>query len=71
MGLLREANRSRGAQRRAGRLFAFSRRKVVSDLMRQGLELQIEERNGIPVFRVPSSAKPITSERIREAEDAW
>lgn len=45
--------------------------RVVSELMRRGLEPQIEDRDAFPVFEVSSTATPITGEKIREAEDTW
>ncbi|MEO1333181.1 MAG: antitoxin [Myxococcota bacterium] len=45
--------------------------RVMNDIIRMGLEVQISERDGIPVFRVPSSARPVTAEHVEEAEDRW
>jgi len=43
--------------------------RVLSDLARRGLALPIEERDGIPCFRVPPDARRITSDDVRRAED--
>ena len=46
--------------------------KVISELMRKGLnaETRIEPgRGGFPVFPVPSNARPITLEKVKEAEE--
>ena len=46
--------------------------KVVSDLMRKGLqaETQIKTgKGGFPVFKVPENARPITLETVKAAED--
>ena len=45
--------------------------RAVSDLLRHGLELQIVEEDGLPVFKVPPTAKPITSEDVHKTEDNW
>jgi hypothetical protein len=46
--------------------------RVLSDLARRGLtrtELEIDEDEGFPVFRVPEDAPPITDELVRMALD--
>ena len=45
--------------------------EVVSELMRRGLELHVDEREGFPVFRVPRGARRITAEAVKQAEDEW
>jgi hypothetical protein len=47
--------------------------KVVSDLMRKGLNaesrIKLRKGSGFPVFEVPADARPITLETVKEAED--
>lgn len=44
---------------------------AVSDLARRGFSGASQEDGGVPVFRVPSDALPITSEDVRKALDEW
>lgn len=34
-------------------------------------EIEISERTGLPVFRVPSNGRPITLEDVKKLEDEW
>lgn len=43
--------------------------RVVSNLMRHGLQLTVSERNNFPIVDVPTGAQRITSEAVRQAED--
>ena len=46
--------------------------KVVSELMRKGLYAQAPVKagkGGFPVFQVPASARPITLDIVKQAED--
>lgn len=45
--------------------------KALSELARKGLQKrpELSQRNGFPVFKVPSNATPITPEHIKKLED--
>lgn len=49
--------------------------RALSNLARRGLESagsdSIGEEHGVPVFIVPASTPPITSEMVRDADDCW
>lgn len=46
---------------------------AVSELARRGFRprLKIDEKNGIPHFRVPEGTPPITDEEVRKALSEW
>lgn len=46
---------------------------AVSELARRGFSprLKIDEKNGIPHFRVPEGTPPITDEDVRKALSDW
>jgi hypothetical protein len=45
--------------------------KAISELARRGLEIRgtLGARNGFPVFKVASGARPLTNEDVRKDED--
>jgi hypothetical protein len=45
--------------------------EVISELARRGLKAraQTSRRSGFPVFKVPSGAKPLTPEDVRQDDD--
>lgn len=45
--------------------------KVISELMRRGIELRLGDRDGFPVFSVPEDVLTITSANVTAAEDDW
>ena len=46
--------------------------KALSELARRGFKgAETTEDDGVPVFRIPDSARPITSEDVHGALDDW
>ena len=47
--------------------------QAVSELARRSLprRLEIDEKNGIPHFRVPADTPPITDEEVKKALNDW
>ena len=43
--------------------------RLVSDLLRNQLNVTMTERSGLPVFVPPPGSKPITMEDVQSAED--